>query len=103
MCRRGQSPDLAHVALKAELCQESLGQWLAVRDGRPGPGQGWPGWPMAGAFSSPQAGLGSWGVMLLLLLCRDTVQGAKGRSWPCSAQQLGPGGEKGGLFRHLLV
>lgn len=103
MCRHGQSPDLAHVALKAELCQESLGQRLAVQDARPGLGQGWLGWPMAGAFSSLRAGLRLCGLMLLLLLCHDTVQGAKGCSRPCPAQQLGPGGEKEGIFRHLLV
>lgn len=103
MCQRGQSLDLAHVALKAELCQESLGQRLAVQDGPPGLRQGRPGWPMAGAFSSLRAGLSLCGLMLLLLLCHDAVQGAKGCSWPCPAQQLGPGGEKEGIFRHLLV
>lgn len=66
------------------------------------PGQSWPGWPMAGAFSSPRAGLGLRAFTLPWLLCHDTMQGAKGCSQPCPAQQPGPGGENGGLFRLLL-
>lgn len=65
MCRQGRSPGLAHVALKAELCQESLGQWLPVRGGPPRPGQ----------VPSPHHELGwaLWALMLLLLLCHDRV------------------------------
>lgn len=66
-------PDLAHVALK--VLPAAPGTVAACV------GQQGQGWLMAGAFSSPRARLGLCGLMLLLLLCPDTVQGAKGCSW----------------------
>lgn len=81
MCRRGRSLDLTPVVLQAELCPGTV----------------------AAVLSSPGAGLGfvRFGAALVPVPRRSAR--SQGTLRPCPAQQLSPGGEKEGDFRHLLV